>query len=452
MKKLIATVIAIIAILTMTIPAMAVNTEVTIGNGDGDPASGGPYVVAKFETPDDINGEADGINILPEASIPPFNTDSTNGWKLVKYYLIMDDPQGDAQITGADIEVYYPDGTLKYNLHVDRCRGSGPYTDVFGSYYWSVSGGPGPESYPDGSVANVPPQIVRELNYWPAGNWSNGIVDTNADRIIGNDTDKPVDQFLTYYGTRVTYGNNPDLGVPFNATTTAALLTGRESDNTGKAIMIEVKSYIWCHQDPVWYTVSATAIASEQSAPLTNIFQFVPQACLYLDFDTVDFGSVTPPQPPATIAYANRDGDSFINTPTLPTVWNNGNYAGQVTVGVTKMLWDANDDGIISGTELGEGAITGKHLDSFDISLDLIQGGTVIQSGHLVLFSAISPQIIRDNNGYPVELLPCTPTQIDFSLGVPPGVNNGDYYGTITLTIDNYVGPPFPVDPFVVGP
>jgi hypothetical protein len=50
----------------------------------------------------------------------PRSTVTTDGWKQVNYYLVVDDPDNDIYITGVDIIVSYPDGTEKYNLHVTR--------------------------------------------------------------------------------------------------------------------------------------------------------------------------------------------------------------------------------------------------------------------------------------------------------------------------------------------
>jgi hypothetical protein len=51
MKKLIATFIAVIAVMAMTVPAMAVTTQVEIGGSAAQP----PVRYAKFETPDEPN-------------------------------------------------------------------------------------------------------------------------------------------------------------------------------------------------------------------------------------------------------------------------------------------------------------------------------------------------------------------------------------------------------------
>jgi hypothetical protein len=444
-KKLIATVIAIIAILTMTIPAMAVTTEVTVGSGSGDPDEGAPFVVAKFEVPDEVAG--DGVQILPEVPIPPFSTNATDGWKMVKYYVIVSDPNGDSDITAVDIIVSYPiagdgRGEEKYNLHATRVRGSGPYSDWISAYHWNISSNIQPEVYPTGAIAAVPALNVRELRFQPAMSWTvdndgdgdlDGVVDGDADCDTADPSpiDQTVPDWLNTYN-HVTYGPNPDVAGVFTKDQTIALLVERENDDTGKAIMLELTAYIWCHQDPVKYYVDAYAISADgQSDKLTNRFNFMPVASLYLDFTNIDWGTVQPPQPGFPMNFANKTGDRILGTENKPTIWNNGNFAGQVSIDATKMLLDG-----LSGNDMD-----GKRIDSFDVSLDYINSANVtIQEGKLVFFSADAPKLIMETNpvSRPILLPPCTPTQIDFSIGIPSGLNNGDYSGTITLTIANY--------------
>jgi hypothetical protein len=205
--------------------------------------------------------------------------------------------------------------------------------------------------------------------------------------------------------------------------------------NTGKVIMLEVISYIWSHQDPVPYTVTAKAIAGEFSAPLFNQFYFVKQASMWIDFSTVDWGLVSPPEAPNAGKYANKDGDRKLETPLKPTIWNNGNFAGQVAVSATKMLWN-NDPASAN--------VSGKFLDTFDVNMDYINmaTGQTIQDGKIVVFANQSPRTITVwNTTEAIVLPPCTPTQIDFSLWIPVSINPGTYTGTITLTVINYVTP-----------
>jgi hypothetical protein len=440
MKRLIAIVIAVIAVLAMTAPAMAVTTQVNIGGtGGGNP----PFVLCKFETPDEPNPipPDDGvINIYPEAPVPPFETVGTDGWKQINYYLVVDDPDNDIYITGVDIIVSYPGGAEKYNLHVTRC-----YPD------WIISGGPGAETYPTDPVtpAPVPAQSVRELVYH-AGTQTWDKVDGNADGDTDDACDLAIPEFLTAYGSRVTYGPNDLVGGNFTKAQVVAALEERDPDSTGKAIMLELVSYIWCHQDPVTYTVSAVALASEQSEPLVNTFNFMPKASLYLDFTDINWGNLSSP------SIVLKEGDRVLGTSLLPTIWNNGNIAGQVSVAGTTMIWDTDNSGVIETDELGNADIMGKYIDCFDAHMDLIVNGATLQQG-LAVFSSTSGAVLitdTDTQDPPdaVLLPPCTPTQIDFSIFAPSGLMNGKYYGTITVTIANYADSPPPIPLYVEGP
>jgi hypothetical protein len=455
MKRLIAIVIAVIAILVMSVPAVAVTpgvtTQVNIGGGTG---GNPPFVMAKFETPDEpdpIPPVGDGkVNIFPEAPAPPWNTvvDKSivnDGWKQINYYLVVDDPDNDIYITGVDVIVSYPGtGLEKYNLHVSRV-----YPD------WIISGGPAAETYPTTpeTAAPVPVQYVRELKFYPGATPTWDKVDGNADGDLNDPCDLAVPAFLTAYGSRVKYGPNP--GDPpnlFTRDTVVAALEERDPDTSGKAIMLELVSYIWCHQDPVEYTVSAVALASEQSDPLVNTFFFMPQASVYLDFTAINWGNLSSP------AMVLKEGDRVLGTSLLPTIWDNGNIAGQVSVSGTKMIWDTDNSGTIEPDEMGNADILGKYIDCFDAHMDYIVNGNTIQQGIAVFTSLTGPVLITDYQAGDVDppnavlLPPCTPTQIDFSIIAPSSLMNGKYLGTITITIANYTDSPAPGPLYVVGP
>jgi hypothetical protein len=133
-KKLIAIAIAVVAILAMTLPAVAdtVSTGVNIQEGTGNP----PVVVVKWECPDDGD-------IYYPSYIDPTNPllsayqEGTQIWpvlewqeyKPVFYFAIVDDPQGDTTIDTVYVDVYHPVGSpppydannyFKYQL--EMCR------------------------------------------------------------------------------------------------------------------------------------------------------------------------------------------------------------------------------------------------------------------------------------------------------------------------------------------
>ncbi len=113
------------------------------------------------------------------------------------------------------------------------------------------------------------------------------------------------------------------------------------------------------------------------------------------------------------------------------------------------MIWDTDNSGVIEPDEMGNADIMGKYIDCFDAHMDLIVNGQTIQQGAAYFSSTSGAVLIADTDSEDppdaVLLPPCTPTQIDFSIVAPSGLMNGHYYGTITITIDNYSDSPCPI-------
>jgi hypothetical protein len=138
--------IAIIAILAMTVPAMAetVGTSVNIQQGTGNP----PVVVCKWEGPDDGDiyypnytdplGPPGNVAYQIGTQIkPPLQWGAT---KDVYYFAICDDPQGDTTIDKVYVDVYHPDCSpppynandyFKYQLELCRI----PWADDINGYF-----------------------------------------------------------------------------------------------------------------------------------------------------------------------------------------------------------------------------------------------------------------------------------------------------------------------------
>lgn len=110
MKKLIAIVIAIIAVLAMTVPAMAaVNTGVSISGGSGDE----PLIKCKWETPD-----ADPADDTPPTQIDPPLTYQGN--VPVEFWAVVaDNPITDISLVSVDVfhPADYPElGSFKFQV------------------------------------------------------------------------------------------------------------------------------------------------------------------------------------------------------------------------------------------------------------------------------------------------------------------------------------------------
>jgi hypothetical protein len=422
MKKLTAmvgTVLAVVLVLSLALPVMAsdtpqtVNTEAVVGGGDAP-----PYICAKFETPDDNSSTTDTVELIPEPPAPPLPPAEgpNDGWKPIKFYVVLGDTNGVDDIAAVDVSVFYPDGTLKFQV---RAVSDGATVRT-----WTATGGPTtpPAPYNWGP----PAPTVRQLTFDNVNNdWDDGLVDMDGDCT----PETTVPDALAAYGTRVKYGPNPNIAGNPDFTMEQVI----DDIKANKQIMLELVTYMWFHQDACTYKVVAqgTDMSGSTTNPgLENFFDYVSIVSLYIDFSTgINWGAIN-------IGEVNyKYGDRDITTPGLPTVWNNGNDPAQLKVSATKAyLWEGEPP--VMRPE--------KWIDAFDCHLDRKHPstGAILQEGTVVFTSADGAVLIVDGNGYPVLLPSCEPQQIDFSIHPPIGTKAGTYKGTITLTIEHYTGPP----------
>ena len=414
MKKLsamIGIVLAVVLALSLALPVMAstpVPTEAEVGGSDSP-----PYICAKFETPDEDASKA-GVQVIPEPPAPPLPPTvgtTSDGWKIVKFYVVAGDPNGVDDIAAIDVSVYYPtgtpeDGKLKFQLRAIR------EIDTAGNLIgWTAAGGPTPNDPPYDWA--VPPLAVRQIGYDPSTGWD--MVDMDGD--CTPETSIPD----ALAAANVTYGPNPNAAGDF---TMEQVIFDIQA---GKQIMLELVGYMWFHQPAYWYKVVAqgTDMSGATTDPgLVNEFEYISIVSLYVDFTTVNWGSIN-------IGSVNmKYGDNDITTPNLPTVWNNGNDPAQLLVSATKaVLWEGGE------------FHPDKYIDSFDAHLDRKDPttGAILEEGTVWFTSADEPMlIVQDGLECPVLLPSCIPAQIDFSIHPPIGTKAGTYKGTITLYIEHF--------------
>ena len=426
MKKLtamIGIVLAVVLALSLALPVMAapstVPTEAEVGGGDSP-----PYICAKFETPDD-DSSTSGVQLIPEPPappLPPTNPDA-DGWKPIKFYVILGDTNGVDDIAAVDVSVYYPEsdthtGELKFQV---RAVSNGATVPV-----WTASGGPAMPAAPYNWGPPAP--TVRQLIYDNVNDdWDDGLVDIDGDCV----PETTVPDALAALGTQVIYGPNPNIinNPPFTMQQVI------DDIKANKQIMLELVTYMWFHQDACTYKVVAqgTDMSGSTTDPgLVNYFEYVSIVSLFVDFTTINWGAINIGE--MNMKYGDRD----ITTPGLPTVWNNGNDPAQLRVSGTKAF--LMEGGVPSET---------KYIDSFDCHLDRKDPvtGAIKQEGTVLFTSASAPKLIKDAASDPVLLPSCQPQQIDFSIHPPIGTKSGTYKGTITLTIEHYTGPWPPVNP-----
>jgi len=147
LKRIVALAIAVIMILSMTVPVMAesVGTSVDILQGG---TGGAPIVVAKWEGPDDGDlyypnytdpAGAPG-NVAYQAGTQVMPPLEWQAYKDVYYFALCDDPQGDSNISHVYVDVYHPIGSpapynendyFKYQLEMVRI----PWAETMSSFF-----------------------------------------------------------------------------------------------------------------------------------------------------------------------------------------------------------------------------------------------------------------------------------------------------------------------------
>jgi len=419
MKKIFASLLALTLVLSLTVPAMAasVRSGGEVGGTDGS----APTICAKFETPDDSSAQGTQINPTPGGpgtpDFPPLTSTTSpytgvvEGWRQVNYYVIVGSPAGVEQIARVDATINYSDnGDEKFQLVATR---ETPTSAWVGEVIL-----PGLE-YPM-------PIAVRQIM------WGED-VDMNADGIVGNDNDMPIQQALMELDAqgRLEYGPGQVLG----SQTSGGILFDIYND---KQIVLELTYFMHFHQPAMLYcvTVSATdrdGYTTPEEGQVTNCYEFMPMVSLIKDFDTIDFDTIKIGE--MTVVY----GDALFGAG-RPTVWNVGNYPAKLNVMFTPMT---NENG--------------KKIWDFDISLDQLDWSSLVldrkQNTPAPANEWVSPLLTKDVEfpyGYhnpfmvslaedcPVMLLPCHPAEIDFSVDAPVGTQAGTYSGNIYLELEPY--------------
>lgn len=395
--------VAVVAILTMTVPAMAAtSTSVTTGatvGGSGSP----PSICAKFETPDDLS--AAGTQVLPTPNTP----------RPMKFYAIVDDPNGINDIYGVDIAVWYPifggsaNNTEKFNAQAQR---TGPTT-------W---------------VPTNAATAVRILK-WGDNNAASAtfdMVDMDANGTLGNAGDLPIIpalQALTAQG-RLTLGPGQVLG-----DVNSGVIHDVMND---KQVVIEITAPIAPCQPHLNYIVKVTATDLEGNStvtPVTNTFEYLSVVALELDFSAVNWGTIN-------VGQENLiTGDNVMNGPnsTTPTVRNAGNDRAKIMVNSTPLT----------------GAVNGKQIKNFDAKMNQLAssdtyGPLSIQHGYIQYNAGVTATINEgvDNTpaagtitNVPVVLPPCSTAQIDFSIFPSIPTIQDVYSGSMTISIAEYTTP-----------
>jgi len=267
MKKLLAIILAVILLLAAPMAAVAAPIDVeAVVTGSGS----APYVCAKFETPD-YDELIDGTEIEP---IPGEK-------KVVKFYVVVGDPNGIDDVTAVYIKVYHPDGSFKFQLDAIMPN-------------WTI------------------------IPY-------DGLIDMDSD--CEGETPVPEALEMLELENRITYGMDPVRGTMMD------LDTLKYDLDHGKQFMVEIVGEMDYCQPAGMYTVEAIVVdRAGTSGTLRNFFEYLSIVALRCDFTNINWGNVNVNQ--WNILY----GDEDMNTPTKPTVHNIGNDPAMLEVHFSELL------------------------------------------------------------------------------------------------------------------
>jgi hypothetical protein len=254
-KKLIAIVIAVIAVLAMTAPAMAVNTEVEVISGGGGHV---PDVAASWVMVDtDSNPLAppyyplgDDDPAIGTQIMPPLEWQT---YKPVFYFALVDDREGDDDVKNVDVDVWHPDGS--------------------------------PEPYGDGEVGYLKYErtMCRYQNFAGAYNpWAGAFEEYFADYYF----DLAVATNILTEGCD-SIGINPNTGVKYTLAELEYLIDQEEIGFW--CVMVD----IYYEQPAGTYPVQITAADSVSNIGTLNYtFYYIPVSMVEFDFNAINFGQV----------------------------------------------------------------------------------------------------------------------------------------------------------------
>jgi hypothetical protein len=405
MKRLLIILAAVVLVVVMAVPAMAatsapISVTATVGTS-GAP----PVVCAKFETPD--NSSATGTQVLPTPGAD----------RPVKFYVILDDPNGKTDVTGVDIQVMYPTfgGALSGKQKMDIQAG-------FIGGVW------------------IPLDNATAVRPIVSGDATSDWVDLLAD---GKTADDP-----TMAAALPMMQSQGRLALGWEANQTAEQLG---DPNTyllhnvlqNKVLMLEITAMMDPCEPALNYTVNVVGTDAEGNTTpmtgtgtphmLTNTFQYLGIQALVLDFGTLNWGTLN-------INAENKiTGDNSMSTPNSPTIENLGNAEAMVQINSTPLT----------------GATYGKKIVNFDAAMNQLAtsdsyGPLTVQRGYIQynannnvtinVGTDPSPSIapITSPSNVPVMLPPCSTAQIDFSV-VPYGYSPADSYtGSMIISLLPY--------------
>lgn len=368
MYKLIAIAVALMVCLSLVVPAFAVSTQVEV-TSDGV----SPIIKCKWETPDDADPTHmdPGTQTLPvSGSFDPSTGEQTIGCKDVYYWAVATHPLGMGAISGVYADVSHPDVQKQSNI-------TGEWVDPewCGSFKYQVELLQWQPTNNANQVAAFQQALEQGLVTFNDDYWAANCYDCDGDGIVD------ADDFICDIIDQI---------------------------NQGEAELYRGKEQLCNHQPAGIYTVEYKAAAgSALSDVVMNTMEFTELSSFLIDFTSVNYGQV------AVGVHKWAGGDSYLNTPEKPTVWNNGN---------TYLSLQVEQD------DAGFGQRTVGGLQKWNVHWDARLGPE--RPDGIVNYDPFEPPAT-----IPGVLVMCTPTKLDFSILVdkaPDGA--GTYSGMMTLT------------------
>jgi hypothetical protein len=304
MKRLIAIVIAVIAVLAMTVPAMAVDTSVTVlsGGSTGNP----PNIVASWvmvdtdATPlvlDPCSIMGDDDPVTPGTDIyPPLQWQTQ---KPVCYFALVDDREGDDDVVSVDVDVWHP-------------------TDS-------------PAPYNENGYFKYERPMVRYAAFDGCQNpWAGAFEEYFADYYF--------DQAVLFnLFTEANIGNNPNTDLPYTLAEIEELIDQESVGFWAVCVWIDYE------QPAGTYPVEITAVDTLANiSQMDYSFYYIPVSMVDFDFNAINFGSVMvniTQEIDGDRVFATPDGTAgyqangmLYPSPAQATVRNIGNVWSKITV------------------------------------------------------------------------------------------------------------------------
>ena len=387
MKRLLATVIAIIAVLVMTVPAMAVDTEVTVISGSSN--GNAPDIVASWVMvdtdsnplviPPAIMGDDD-IDTPGTQILPPLQ------WQTVKpvcYFALVDDREGDNDVISVDVDVWHPTGS--------------------------------PAPYDANDYFKYERPMVRYANFFGSANpWAGAFEEAFADYYF--------DQAVLWdLFTAANIGINPNTSLPYTIAEIEELIDQESVGFWAVCVWIDYE------QTAGTYPVRIRAVDTQTNiSDMDYSFYYIPVSMVDFDFTAVNFGNVMVNITQeidgdrvfaAPDGIAGYNGSTLYPSPAQATCRNIGNVWSKIQVMETNLYqgqtplpcdpnWNVLYDACLSdpsGTNLknyfypGEVATLNRNLflsetQKLDFSLKFMKYGQTGQwTGTMTLGSVIAP-------------------------------------------------------------